>query len=254
MLKKIFLLIFKVSFALIFAISVYYSYLFYGVKKVEFNLQVNNFVKQVLGTEKTSNSAPVSKSQTQSQAPQTTTATPSASTSTKDTKTIQAKTGSSITSVNLVEHAEVNAKPIFGIPNAKQGDSFKVDGPLWYDGNAKLSKYDSKSMQMDISMKAADKVLGYDLNLPFKLKDGKLNLSISLDKKSEGKYTLVILDKNNNNSKQVQEVSETEKIIGSKKELTFSGAQGVTTFTISSAGDIAIKPHGVPFTLDLNKN
>lgn len=249
MLKKIFLLIFKVSFTLIFAISVYYSYLFYGGKKVEFNLQVNNFVKHVLGTEKTSNSAPVAKPQTQIQ-----TSPPPETRAVKDTKTIQAKTGSSITSVNLVEHASPNDKPILGIPNAKQGDSFKVDGPLWYDGSAKLSKYDSKSMQMDISMKAADKILGYDLNLPFKLKDGKLNLSISLDKKADGKYTLVIFDKNNNNSKQVQSVTETEKMIGNKKELTFSGAQGVTTFTISSAGDIAIKPHGVPFTLDLNKN
>lgn len=244
MLKKIFFLIFKVSLILVITIIIYHSGIFYGGKKVQVNSQKTS-IEQLTVTKKNI-SGDIEKA-IEKQNPHPTTLI-------KDTNLIQNRSGSSITSINLMEHASQNDRPLLGIPNAKQGDSFKVDGPLWYDGNAKLAKYDSKSLQMDISMKAADKVLGYDVKLPFKLKDGKLNLSINLEKKSEGNYSLVIVDKNNNGSKQVQNVKETEKMIGGKKELTFAGALGTTTFTISSAGDIAIKPHGVPFTLDLNKN
>lgn len=164
------------------------------------------------------------------------------------------KEGSSIKSINMFETKKADEKPIMDLPNTKQGDSFKVDGPLWYDGSANLKKYDSKSMQFDISMKAAKSVLGFDTNIPYTIKDGKVNLSISIEKKSDGKYVMTTSDNNNNGSKLTNSVSSTEKMVGNKREIVFDAGYGnKTTFLVSKNGDMSIKPKGAPFSLDLYK-
>ena len=86
----------------------------------------------------------------------------------------------------------------------KNGDEINVDGPLWYDGNAKLNKLEKDSFSISLNMKFPDidklsKMLGLgdDVSIPYKVVDGKLNIDISTEKLKNGFYQITIKDKNN---------------------------------------------------------
>lgn len=154
-------------------------------------------------------------------------------------------TGKSSANLSFVDN-----NPILNIPKAKAGDKFNVDGPLWYDGTATLKKYDQNTMEFDISMKAAKKVLGVNTNIPYEIKNGKISLSVKLEKTKDNEYILTTTDHNNSDKKDVQKVKST----GTDKNLTMTDKYGnKTSFTIKSNGDMSIKTAGAPFSLDLTK-
>lgn len=150
------------------------------------------------------------------------------------------------TSTNTATQAP-NQQFVLGLPQTKQGDSFAVDGPLWYDGNATVRRYDSQALQLDITLKG-------DSQIPYAVKNGMANVSITLVKNPDGRYNLTILDNNNPANVDNQTVSAVERMVGVNKEITFASTSNrQTTFLISPNGSMSIKPQGSPFSLDLIK-
>jgi len=87
----------------------------------------------------------------------------------------------------------------------KKGDEITIDGPLWYDGKAKINDLSQKFISISMNMKCPDikalaKIFGSDnIYMPYKLIDGKLNLDVSAEKMKDGSYKMIIKDKNENN-------------------------------------------------------
>lgn len=158
--------------------------------------------------------------------------------------------GTSKTNISFLE-SKINDKPAINIPNAKAGDKYEVDGPLWYDGTAELKKYDSNSMEVKINMKASEKVLGVKTNIPYIIKDGKVNISVKLEKGNGNDFKLTTTDHNNSDKKTTQTVTSS----GPDNNLTMSDKYGnKTTFNIKKNGNMSIKMAGAPFSIDLNKS
>lgn len=165
-----------------------------------------------------------------------------------DSKQI-ASIGKSNTNFSFLEDKKLNT-PILNIPNAKAGDKFEVDGPLWYDGNATLNKFDDKTLEFSISMKAAKKVLGFETNIPYEIKNGKVSLNVKLEKIKDNEYVLTTTDNNNNGKTYKQSV----KSSGSSNNVIMTDNYGnKTTFNIKGNGNMSIKMSGAPFSIDLNK-
>lgn len=157
--------------------------------------------------------------------------------------------GKSTASLSIFE-SKVSDKPIINLPNTKAGAKYEVDGPLWFDGKAELKKYDASSLEFKINMKAADKILGQETNLPYKIKDGKVSLTVKLEKLSNNEFKMITIDHNNSDKKLTQNV----KSSGSESNVTMSDKYGnKTTFNVKKNGDMTIKVAGVPFGFDLNK-
>lgn len=147
------------------------------------------------------------------------------------------------------------ANNIVEVENIAQGDSFIVDGPIWYDGNAELLKFNNEILELHLEMKATDKFGQVD----FVVKDGSVNLNISLTKPDED-YCLTVTDNNNDGKKLVQdnlkiEYGETEGGLFSKAKdyVKASNEKDETTFTVNSPGNISIKSTAMPVSVDLIK-
>lgn len=145
---------------------------------------------------------------------------------------------------------------IVKVEDIKEGDTFVVDGPMWYDGTAKLNKFNEQTLDLNLEMKATDKFGAIE----FVIKDGSVNLDIVLDKPDED-YRLTVVDNNNNGEKMVQdnlkiEYGETSGGLfsGSKDYIKVSNAEDSTTFTINKPGHISIKTSAIPVSVDLIKN
>lgn len=165
-----------------------------------------------------------------------------------DSKQI-ASIGKSNSNFPFLEYQK-SSTPILNIPNAKAGDKFEVDGPLWYDGNATLNKFDDKTLEFSISMKAAKKVLGFETNIPYEMKNGKVSLNVKLEKIKDNEYILTTTDNNNNGKTYKQSV----KSSGSSSNVVMTDNYGnKTTFNIKGNGNMSIKMSGAPFSIDLNK-
>jgi hypothetical protein len=146
---------------------------------------------------------------------------------------------------------------ILKFPGVSAGDTFAVDGPAWYDGNAVLKRFDNNVLELNIKMRATD----FFGETGFKITDGKIDLDIRLEKNGD-KYKIITTDNNDNGSTFTERVLKVEN--GKTESGLFKSAKnfikisdGVktgTTFTINGPGNISIKTNAMPISLDLIKN
>lgn len=64
--------------------------------------------------------------------------------------------------------------PLINISGFKKGDQYNVDGPLWYDGTAKLEEFNDNEMKINMAISVPS------VGLPYQIKDGKINVTIKL--------------------------------------------------------------------------
>lgn len=145
---------------------------------------------------------------------------------------------------------------IVEVKDIKQGDTFIVDGPMWYDGTAELLKFDDKALDLHLNMKATDKFGAID----FVIKDGSVDLNMSLTKDGEY-YSLAVTDNYNNGQQLVQnnlkvQYGKTEGGFFSKAKdyVKASNGKDETTFTVNSPGHILIESTAMSFSVELIKN
>lgn len=145
---------------------------------------------------------------------------------------------------------------IVEVEGITEGDTFVVDGPMWYDGTAVLKKFNSNVLELDLVMKATESFGEID----FVIKDDNVNLSIVVDKPDED-YRLIVIDNYNNGAQLIQdnlkvEYGETEGGFFSKAKdyVKVSNIKDETTFTINGPGNISIKTTAMPVGVDLIKN
>ena len=153
--------------------------------------------------------------------------------------------------------AKSNAKapppPLLSFPGFYKGAEFLADGPLWYDGTAKLEEYSAKELRLSILIGLPDIVKTY------KIKDGKANIAIKLNKDPKGKFILTISDlyaKKNFNLTDVKITSG--KVDGNwfskeKKYTKISAGKQEYTFTIEDTGKVTISSTGMPGSLFLKR-
>ena len=141
--------------------------------------------------------------------------------------------------------------PLIPISGFKKGDEYSVDGPLWYDGSAKLQEFNSSEMRINIVMNVPS------LGIPYQIKDGKIDVTIKFSKDS--KYNLYLSDNNKSKTYTVPQVGlETGKISGGwfskEKEYAKITALGqYYTFTVESPQVITISSNTLPGGLTLTK-
>lgn len=135
------------------------------------------------------------------------------------------------------------------------GDTFKVDGPMWYDGEAKLLEFNDKILTLELTMKATDSFGKVD----FVIKDGLVDLIIKLEKPDDD-YRLTVEDNNNNGKTLVQDnlkvehgMTEDGLFTDPKKFIKASNEIDSTVFTIDKPGHINIKTTAMPVSVDLIK-
>ncbi len=141
--------------------------------------------------------------------------------------------------------------PIISISGFKKGDEYSVDGPLWYDGTAKLEEFNSSELRINIVMNAPN------VGIPYQLKDGKINVTIKFFKDS--KYNLHLYDNNKDKAYMVPQVGlEIGKLTGGwfskdKEYAKITASTQYYTFTIESPQVITISSNTMPGGLTLTK-
>lgn len=141
--------------------------------------------------------------------------------------------------------------PLISISGFKKGDEYTVDGPLWYDGTAKLEEFSATEMRINIIMSAPS------VGLPYQLKDGKVNVTIRLFKDS--KLNLYLSDINKGKTYMVPGVSlETGKTDAgwfstSKEYAKIVASTQYYNFTVESPTVITISSNAMPGGLTLTK-
>lgn len=169
------------------------------------------------------------------------------------------KPSSTPTTVNTNTTPQVNPQPapvtsqppLITISGFKKGDQYNVDGPLWYDGTAKIEEFNNNEMKININMSAPA------VGLQFQLKDGKLNISIRLFRDS--KLNCYLYDLNSGKTYMLPnpklEMGKTEAgWFSTSKEFAkiISGSQ-FYNFTMESQTVISISSSIMPGGLTLTK-
>ncbi|MFN8577591.1 MAG: hypothetical protein U0354_12110 [Candidatus Sericytochromatia bacterium] len=141
--------------------------------------------------------------------------------------------------------------PLITISGFKKGDQYNVDGPLWYDGTAKIEEFNNNEMKININMSAPN------VGLQFQLKDGKINVSIRLFRDS--KLNCYLYDLNSGKTYMLPnpklEMGKTEAgWFSTSKEFAkiISGTQ-FYNFTMESPTIISISSSIMPGGLTLTK-
>jgi hypothetical protein len=142
---------------------------------------------------------------------------------------------------------------MWALPQLSQGDNLYVDGPMSFDGTASLKTYNANTISFDMAIKADGKVLGFDVDIPFALRNGVAYANVTINKVSEGQYSLTITDINNPSYKQTELVSATERTLGSGKEITFSSNNKVRCTMTATSGSLSIKAPNLPFEVRMSK-
>lgn len=159
-----------------------------------------------------------------------------------------AGSSTSTTTVSVIQ-----AKPIVSLTGFSKGDNFTVDGPLWYDGTAKLDELSSTQVSFNILMSVPPLVGSYQV------KDGRINISIRLEKDNKGIYNLMILDLFKNKAYLVPGVKlESGKTDGDwfnspKEYIKIFNTNFEYKFVISQPKTITITSSTMPGSLDLSK-
>ncbi len=141
--------------------------------------------------------------------------------------------------------------PLISISGFKKGDEYNVDGPLWYDGTAKLEEFNNNEMKINIIISAPS------IGLPYQVKDGKLNVTIKLFRDS--KLNCYIYDLNSGKTYMLPNVTlETGKTesgwFSTGKEFTkIVSSNQYYNFTVESTTVISISSNGMPGGLTLTK-
>lgn len=81
--------------------------------------------------------------------------------------------------------------PIFYMPGFTKGDTFSVDGPLWFDGDGKVNEFNENSLILNL------KVLVPPFPEGYKTKDSKINIELRINK-DNSKYSFAVKDLNSN--------------------------------------------------------
>lgn len=141
--------------------------------------------------------------------------------------------------------------PLITISGFKKGDTYNVDGPLWYDGTAKLEEFNNNEMRINMSISVPS------VGLPYQIKDGKINVTIKLFRDS--KLNCYIYDLNKNKTYMLPNVSlETGKTssgwFSSEKEYAkIIATNQYYNFTVESPTVISITSNTMPGGLTLFK-
>lgn len=144
---------------------------------------------------------------------------------------------------------------IVEVEGFEAGDTFMVDGPMWYDGEGKLLEFNDNILTLELTMKATDSFGAVD----FIIKDGMVDLIIKLEKPDDD-YRLTVEDNNNNGKTLVQDnlklehgMTEDGLFTDPKKFIRASNEKDSTIFTMEKAGKINIKTSAMPVSVDLIK-
>jgi len=140
---------------------------------------------------------------------------------------------------------------IISLPGFSEGNEIFVDGPLWYDGEAKLQKYNQTILKLEMSISVPE------INTGYQIKDGKIRILLSLTKENK-KYQLEITDQNKENANYLfRDVKvKNEKISAGifspeKKAIKITTEKQNYTFIIEDQGKMSITADNLPASIGL---
>jgi hypothetical protein len=148
----------------------------------------------------------------------------------------------------------VKTKYLVEVEGFTEGDSFFVDGPLWYDGEAQLQTYNDKKLELRLNMKFPP---SFGI-LPYTIKKGKIDLMIIIEKEAKG-YSMLVTDSNANGAVVENEHGLTVKYgtlnsAGEKDCVVICNKKYSVTFIIHNADKVIVKTSRFPVAVDLIKN
>lgn len=155
---------------------------------------------------------------------------------------------------NKENNLSVKSKYLVDVEGFNQGNTFFVDGPLWYDGEATLKTYNESKLELVLKMKFPP---SFGI-LPYKVKDGKIDLMITIEKNGD-KYSMTTTD---NFADKVVEKEEnlsvkygfTDHGSNKKEFVRICNESHAVTFIIHSPEKVTVKASKFPVGVDLIKN
>lgn len=151
-------------------------------------------------------------------------------------------------------NSTVKSKYLVDVEGFIEGNSFYVDGPLWYDGEAHLKTYNETKLELILQMKFPP---SFGI-LPYKVVEGKIDLMITIEKDGD-KYSMTTTD---NYADKVVEREEglsvkygyIDKGSNKKEFVRICNEDHAVTFIIHSPEKVTVKASKFPVGVDLIKN
>lgn len=155
---------------------------------------------------------------------------------------------------NKSEKTSVKSKYLVDVEGFSEGNTFFVDGPLWYDGEAHLQTYNETRLELNLKMKFPP---SFGI-LPYKVKKGKIDLLITIEKNGDS-FNMTTTD---NYAEKVVESEEglkvkhgyTDEKTGKKEFVRICNEQHSVTFIIHNPEKVTVKASRFPVGVDLIKN
>jgi len=146
--------------------------------------------------------------------------------------------GIAMASINLA------ADKIMNLPGFNEGDKVEVDGPVWYNGDGKVDKFNEKVLDFNMRMKVPG---DFDT---YKVKDGKINISIKVEKQDDGSVMVTTTDHNDND----KAIAEKGNIIAGTNKYTIKGDTQTVTLAIRGSGKLTLTSDQMgDYSIDINK-
>lgn len=122
------------------------------------------------------------------------------------------------------------AEKIMNLPGFNEGDNVELDGPLWYNGNGRINKFNENVLDFNMRMKVPG---DFDT---YKVKDGKINISIKVEKQAKGSVLVTTTDHNDNN----KAIVEKGNIIAGTNKYTIKGETQTVMLEIKGTGKLTL--------------
>lgn len=166
----------------------------------------------------------------------------------KDFLNFQTPKGSTkVSAVSFFNNVTVKT-PIVNFPGFSEGDNLELDGPMWYNGDGKIKTLNDKVIDINISMKVPSSID------QFVIKDGKINISMKLEKQDDGKIKFTTTDHNDKDKSYVETGTIKEKEInGKKKQYIIKTDSQTVTLTEIQSGKFKIEMSSMPGSIEVIK-
>lgn len=148
----------------------------------------------------------------------------------------------------------VKLKYLVDVEGFSEGDTFFVDGPLWFDGEAHLKTYNDKMLELFLKMKFPP---SFGI-LPYTVKKGMIDLIITIEKTGDhfsmsttDNYTGEVVEKEEGLD---VKYGHTNTSSVEKEFVRISNGSHSVTFIIQNSQKVTVKASKFPIGVDLIKN
>lgn len=147
-------------------------------------------------------------------------------------------------------------KPLPSFPGFRAGDALDIDGPLWANGTGRIVAMDANRLELQFTVKDPTDLPGIRklVNNPYIRKDGKVSISLRVERLDDGKVRASTVDLNDGKStgSSVGTISELNK--GGKKQYLIRTPDLNITITLTGPGKMNVELSALPVgSFDISK-